>query len=448
MADIEFDKIFGFLGAESEIKIPEGGSFANTGFIGPLMAKKLFKVWSRENIADYAADLPYKENVDYTVRGKESSHWYYFVNEDAAKAAAKVLEAYAPNLTWRFEMPTAGILNFQSADAADKFGQAISADVRIVGLGSKYRHEYHMLSLPSLVDAAARATGKIKAPVWHCAELLEVNDSDFTDEFQWRLIGHPDAKKADLENFLRLLEATGGDVEKAQAIALGEADIEGELAELKGNVRIPWQGSLLWKRRVLLWHALGEDNPETYLPKGDSKVATTSDTLSYILGIATREWTAPMWARMHSVPDPSMSNVYTSSTTGNVRHGLLPVVGEIYANEAAARAAVEAEGGTPAAASVTAPATGYPQLPDAWYDPKANMNSLIQDFVSILGAKKKELDGTLPNALPKSLPEKAAMARSMGCAIDDLINKTTSLDTLMRDFGCSEADLIAWWPVV
>lgn len=411
MAEEVFD-IFGFLGEESEIKLPEGGgSFANTGFIGPLMAKKLFKVWSREDIADYTDDLPYKEDVDYTVRGKEGSHWYYFVNEDAAKATAKVLEAYAPNLTWRFEMPTSGILNFQSADAADKFGQAISADVRIVGLGSKYRHEYHLLSLPSLVDAAARAMGKIKTPIWHCAELLEVNDSDFTDQFQWRLIGHPDAKKADVENFAKLLEATGGNLEQAQAIALGEADIAGELAELKGNVRIPWQYSLLWQRRVALWKALGEDNPEVYLPKGDSKLATTSDNLSYLLSVATKEWRGPMWCRMHSVPDPSMSNVYTSSTTGNTRHGLLPVIGEMYANEAVARAAIEAEGGMPAVAPAAAADTKYPPMPKVWEGVP------VDQWIEVLRDKKQEVNGKLP-ATP---PARIALAKALECEVDDLI---------------------------
>jgi len=408
----DFNSIFGnLLGEESEIKIPEGGgTFLNTGFIGPMMTKKLFKIWSREDIQHY--DLPYKEGVDYTVRGKEGSHWYYFVNEDAAKATAKALEAYAPNLTWRFEMPTANILNFQSADAAEKFGQAISADVRIVGLGSKYRHEYHMLSLPSMVDAAARIMGKITAPIWHCAELLECSDSDFIDEFQWRLIGHPDAKKTDADNFAKLLEAVGGNIEKAQAIALGEADIEGELSELKGNVRIPWQYSLLWQRRVALWKALGEDDPEVYLPIGETKTCTTSQVLSDLLALTTREWKTTLWVRLHSVPDPSMSNVYTSSTTGNTRHGLLPVVGEIYADEAAARAAVEVEGGTPtAAASTTATDSKYPPLPKVWDGVP------VAQWMEVLMDKKQEVNGKLP-ALP---PARIELAKKLECDVEDLI---------------------------
>ena len=205
MAD-EFERIFGnWLGEQSEAKIPEGGGgFSNTGFVGPLMASKMFQFWSREDLKVYIEDanLPYKEGVDYHVRGKEDSHFYYFVNPDAAKICADLVQAFPPRMLWHFEMPTSAIINFQSADAADKFGKAISSDARIVGTGSKYRHEYHMLALPSLVDALARKAGYIDAPIWHCTELLEAQDSDYTDEFQYRMIGHPDAKANDVTSFV------------------------------------------------------------------------------------------------------------------------------------------------------------------------------------------------------------------------------------------------------
>lgn len=389
------DDIFGFLGGESAIPLPEGsGVFANSGFIGALTAARLFKFWSSEDLELYDDKL--KSGVDYHRRGNAGSWWYYFHNQEQAKTAADLLKAFSPNQVWRFEMPTASVLNFQSEKALEAWGEVVSGDARVATFGSKYRHEYQLLALPAMVDSLARRAGFIKEPIFHVTELISgMADEEFTDAFQWKIIGHPDATMRDaelLDNYLK--------ENFSAADAIMESVIAGALTLEGRKILLHYTHSELWKRRARLWEALGEPNANVYLPIGvavtidGKKFETTSKNLSLCLGASNRQWVTPVWARLYLVPDPAVGATYKSKTTGATRRNTLPVVGELFADEAAARAAVGDEA-TATSATSSAVASNIPPVPEAWKEAAGYWRDELK-------ARKAALNGVLP-IMPKLL---------------------------------------------
>lgn len=389
------EDIFGFLGGESTVPLPEGsGVFANSGFIGALTAARLFKFWSSEDLELYDEKL--KVGVDYYRRGSAGSWWYYFHNQEQAKASADLLKAFAPNQVWRFEMPTASVLNFQSEKALEAWGTAVSGDARVATLGSKYRHEYHLLALPAMVDALARRAGFIKEPIYHVTELLAgMPDEEFTDQFHWRMLGHPDATTKDDELLdLALTQNPNDPASIIEQVLAGDLVVEGK------KVLLHYHFSELWQRRARLWAALGEPNVSAYLPVDTATTAdgkkyeTTSKNLSLCLGASTRQWVTPVWARLYLVPDPAVGATYKSKTTGATRRNTLPVVGELFADEAAARAAVGDEA-TATSATSSAVASNIPPVPEAWKEAAGYWRDELK-------ARKAALNGVLP-IMPKLL---------------------------------------------
>jgi len=406
------DEIFSFLGTKQQA-LPEGGNeFSNSGFIGQVLSKKAWKFWSGENIKFYTDQLPYKKGVDYMVSSvREDSHFYYFFDQDAGKAAAKVLKRYDPDYTWRFEMPIGSVKSFRSPTAAEKWGQSISADTQIASLFSrKHRHEYHMITLPSLIDAFARRAGMLTESIWNCHELLDASAENLTDEFEWRMIGHPDANDQDKEQMAELLDITK-DITKAHDVVLGR-NVPDNLKNYEG-IKIHYTYSVLWQRRAELWKALGENNPDVYMvadtattEKGKELETSATTKLNRLLMVSTTEWEQPIWVQMYTVDDPRVGSAYSSG--GSTRRPRLPVIGEIFKNEADAIAATGGDGVE--VASVQAADSTTPPYPAAWIGSEADFRTMLADV-------------------------KAS-------------NPTKPMVLIAKDFACTVDEITAWWDLV
>jgi len=416
---------FDFLGKEEEGSLPEGsGVFGDTGFIGQLMAKKFWQFWSAEDLSVY--EPPYLVNKDYFVRGNQGSYFYYFIDEKSGKDATELLEAFAPRQVWRFQMLTNSIVSQVSTKFLDAFGDDISVDCRLAVLGSaKYRHEYHLVTLPSLIDALARQAGFIKEPIWHAGEILDgMAAEEFTEEVQNRLIGDPSATNADRDKMAEILTACNNDLSLAQSIAMGNAKVEvKEVAYLSGETKIHWLYSQFGYRRTKLWAALGENNPEAYIPEGTAQTEwgkeheTKAKNLITCLGVSTRSWQSPIWARFHMLKDPRVDAVYTNS--GGVKRLSLPLVSETYSDDRAALEAAEKLGVTRTAetAGANPDVSGQPAVPESWGEENRT------EWIEFLQEEKEKLGGNLPTTTPAKI-------------------------TLSKKLAVDVSDIEAWWNFV
>ena len=414
--------VFDFLGEEVEGALPEGRiKFADTGLIGQITARVAWAVWSSEDleVEMLAADDIYAvKGKDFVVSGRPGSWFYHFVEKELGDRAAEDLGSrYGASRKWLFQMPSATVLNFRSDKAASKAGQTFSRDCQMSGLGSvKYRHEFQLITLPSVVDSMARLAGFIDEPIWNIDEILAgMDDEDFTAKFQATMIGEQ-ATSQDAEEFALVLNACGGDRVRALRIVLGqeEAPATGLVSE---DINVHYTCSLLWARRTALWAALGEPDPTKYIPTGYSKTddgkkyETASENLSKCLTTTVKAW-SPIWARFHMVRDPRVDAINGGDISKRFK---LPMISEFFPDEAAARAAAVAEGAdTPTASTAAGPATDIP-VPEAWVKDAAS-------WVEIITMEKKERGGVLPEML--------------------------ELVKLGKTLSASPDDVRAWWGVV
>jgi len=357
------DFLRGFLRMEAApVELPSGEGFG-AGFVGPVMAAMLWKFWSTDKL-DLADWMEQKEGrKGFTSRGRGGSWFYFFEEKDEAKAAADELGAYAPSRTWRFEVPTSEVINFGKgmSDPEATWGATLGGDCRVTTLASKYRHEFHLIALPAAVNALALRVGYIKESLFPLDTLID--NQSFTDEFQARMIGGPN---------------------------------------------VSYQESELWKQRAALWAALGEENPAAYNVIGTGTTYdTVSEKLSAMLGIAVKPWVKPVWGRLVMVPDPRVDATYGAES----KRLSIPAITTIYADEAAARAAVVAEQGEGATSPASKPkadaGTGL-AVPADW----AGYESAWKEE---LGNKKKALNGALPPG-----PKLAALAKELSASTDEI----------------------------
>lgn len=296
---------FDFLGTE-EVQIPTGGGFAPTGLVSLWNAGVVFSVLAQiDPIVVAEMGVEYDSKRD----SRSGSGWTTYYWRDFARAQADIAamdirnqqgRVQSPTSVWQFETKTADVLNFNTPEAAGKFGDIISYSVEIHTLQSrKKRHMFHQIALPACVAAGAVAEG-YTTPGFSLDELLDPSTL-FTDDFAVKAYGGP----------------------------------EGE----------GWQDSFLWQRRVALWAALGEDNATAYLPighmaggKSAAKYVTKAPKLSECLKLATMRWTKPAYANVLQVPDPRVDAV---SGSGDRRLTVAAIVA-LYGNKAAAQAAAEA----------------------------------------------------------------------------------------------------------
>jgi hypothetical protein len=173
---------------------------------------------------------------------------------------------------------------------------------------------------------------------------------------------------------------------------------------------------------VALWKALGEDNPEVYKPPQgkdaqgkqtvivDAKIETANPILSFMFQISDNDWASARWARLHLVFNPAVSSNYSSS--GETKRPSIPVISELFENEAAARAAIEAEGGTPTATTTANPTDAkYPPLPKVWDGVP------VDQWIEVLRDKLSETNFKLPTTPPARI----ALAKALECEVDDIV---------------------------
>lgn len=254
------------------MKLPEGGGIQ--GFAGQWTCSIVYRFWTPEKPEDYEVTPDFK-------RTNENGSFCYFLDYEVAKAAGdKMRQQYPPNTVWRWEIPTSNILNIMDDENRAKFGDVMSQEVTISSLMSKKsRHELHMITLPSAVQAMAIVAGFIDHKIFDY-ESLRVDPDVIDDAYRQMIIG-------------------------------GESSYE---------------QSKLWQARVQLWAALGETNPKTYT-LNQGKFDAQAGYLRACLGIIYRK--TELWARVTSVPDPRVD-----AKTRAGKHLQLPVVAQIWKDKA------------------------------------------------------------------------------------------------------------------
>ena len=322
-----------FLNKQEQIKLPVGGDFAPTGFVGQWYAALVYSF-----LAELDESIVRSEGVEPAAVKQGGWSRYYFKTYAECQAAIEKLDirdqrgnVRRPDQEWRYEAPLPSIINMSEQGRA-KFNDPVSFSVRISTLRSnKYRHELHMISLPCAVAAMADAYG-YESPGFSVDELLS-QDTVFTDDFQ--------------------------------AATVGGEGFDG---------KVPYTESKLWGQRAALWAALGEKDAKAYRPTGaDGKYVTASEKLSNCLGILAYPWTQAIWARLMMVPDPRVDAVYTGAD-GESKRLSVAAITQIFADEAAARAVVEKEqatfAGDSAGESVTPapPSKAVPEVYAEWPD--------------------------------------------------------------------------------
>lgn len=366
-----------FIDNKSEkAEIPTGGTFSPSGFVSPWSAAVLYKFWSEIELDNELLDPALGAG---SKRQTTNGFQYYFVDRELADTASKEVTEYGAQSVWHYETASQDVMNFASEDAREKFGASIGYDLRIATLGSKkYRHELHMLALPAAVNAMAKLLGYADGEDYPGFDLSELTDQNtvFSDEFQFKMIGNPDASAGD-EDF--------------------------------------YTESVLWQRRAKLWAYLGEDNPKAYRSEGSqSKFDTTSDKLSACLQVLEYSWAKPAYARVVPVQDPRYDAV------GNNENRLsIPVIWEIFPDKASADEAAkvdvermsggDSDGGKKEVATPGGTPGGNPSIPTSWVE----MDLTAEDWLKALGEVKAEN--------PKlNRPKAAKIAKDLDATADDV----------------------------
>jgi len=339
-----------FLDRESEVKIPVGGGIFLSGFLAEWRAGVYNKFFSETKLPqeEYKYD-------DWVPKG--GGWWYYFRDYVAALAAAEDAGVSGrPRATWRFTAPTTSVLNFADQSAAEKFGPMLKAECLVTTYRSKYRHELHMIALPSAVAAMAKFLG-YDNPGFDLKELLDPNTL-YTVEFEQKMIGDPNSDT--------------------------------------------FSDSVLWKRRQALWQALGETNPRAYQMKGKGTTFDTqSEKLSDCLSILGCPWTSPIWARVVYVNDPRLDATFPDAN-GNPQRLSRPALTSIFEDKAAAEKIAQTErlareeASTGVAPVVPAKEAEVPAvtasglvLPDAWAGLEADWQTEVDKFKAEYAGKPK-----------------------------------------------------------
>ena len=358
-----------FLGTE-QVQLPVG---ITAGFTALWNAAVRWKFMTEDDPREFPDDIPTPDS--FRALGSWF-HCYYKDSATALKASQALNQQFPPSQFWYFEAPLDTVMLPEEV-LANFQGPSLSMECQVKTLRSgKYRHEFHLIALPAAVAAYAEMSGYINDEF----DVSELTDRELvvSDEFAAKMIGG--------EYF----------------------DVD-----LDVNVTIPYTESILWNRRTQLWAALGESDPRAYNQIGAARFATTSEQLSECLGIASVNWTNPVWARVAMVQDPRMDAV-----SGSDNRLTRPALLHIYEDEAEAREdAGQSEGGT----STTAPSTDpKPPLPEQWRGMEDDWVATLQSFKATLG--------------PMPLP----VARA----------RLTQMEDLEATIAATADEALAWWGYV
>ncbi len=367
--------------AVEPLHIPTEG-FATTGFVAQWMGKVLYSLMvegveiemlNRQLKSDDEGLIP--EPIAHQKLGDSGWHKYWWLKDAEAREAANLLKLHEgldrrPGVAtvWRFEAQSSSCLNLSPA-AQDAFGDVLGWEAQISTLSSIYRrHEYHMISLPAAVAAAATAMGWDN-PGFDLSELTEA-DVVYTPGFQVKMIGtEPQEQES---GKYKHVNAKGG-----------------------------YADSVLWQRRAALWAALGEGNPKAFRRIGSgTKLDASSKQLDACLRIVEVPWAKTAWALLVPVRDPRLDATSKSGARLTV-----PALTVIYQNQEEAQAATqELTGGETAPAN----AEGKPRLPTLWQGQESNWKSHVAKVKEALSDKLPilpnvtqaviEVQGSLENA--------------------------------------------------
>jgi hypothetical protein len=274
---------FAFLWGDAQlpepIKLPESGGIQ--GFAGQWSCSVTFRFWHDQPIVK--EDLDQANGAYLGNKSFPTGAFYYFKNYDAANKIGKLVgRQFGPNTVWRWEIPTSNILNIDD-EMRSRFGDLMTYEVNVASLmAKKNRHELHMITLPSAVQAMAMLAGYIKTPIFDY-ESLRIDPKTVDYDYQMETVGN-------------------------DAI---------------------YEDTVLWRARKDLWAVLGETDPKKYTVAQGGKFDTLSTVLASCLNIIYRP--TNIYARLINVPDPRADA--TSNNTddeGNKKHLTLPVVAQVW----------------------------------------------------------------------------------------------------------------------
>lgn len=336
---------------EEKVRLPEGAEFTNdtTGF---WQCGIMWSIYTDAGIEMDDLEIPYDGRVKLPT---DASFWYWTNNheEHALEAKKAVGLEFNPNLVWHWRCDTSTIIGWGSTDQSpqDIFGDTIEWDAQATTLNSsKRRHQFHMITLPSMVQALALRQGALKKPVYDYMDFARVmatiNDSNAPEL---------------LERFVRPHD---------------------------------YQESELWAARADIWSALGEKNPMTYATDPNSRFHVESDTLrAYLLPVyRPTSW----WTTVTRTIDPGPGNKSLSS--GNWRN--CHIIKEVFRSKEEAMAAANQNGSGSVAEA----------MPEAWSNSSPNdLKEYIADWATGHGLFGSSWDAVKATAIREKFLDNALL---------------------------------------
>lgn len=316
-----FKQIWGESPEQEDVHIPAGGNFVR-GIVGPYKIRIYYSFWSETMLEDLGL------SSDMMNRRENGTFYYWKSYADAVEVSKAMGRTYDPNTVWRWETPVSAILGAGDefkATLMNSFGDNYSQEVQVTGLRARGRHEFHLLTLPSAIQALALVAGFITEPVFDYSSLGDLRDEHITEELEAKLIGN---------------------------------GLTGELGDA----------------RKRLWEALGEDDANTYTVKSGNPTDTVSPKLAQCLQLVYAP--ATIWAQAISIPNPSVAAV----TKAGKRLRCFVVTG-IWSNDDAAKEALDLGDDS---TGTTATGGGL-KVPSSW----ASMETKWREYVVALKKEYK-----------------------------------------------------------
>lgn len=273
---------------EEKVNLPGDGDFQR-GIAGLWKQAPMFRMYFENGLDPKEFGISFTSKIPTRSGGGAFFYWNHTAEMTKfATEAAKLKEWKSAPRVWRWETPSANILNWSGdEDPITTFGETFAIDIDLVGLGSKRRTALHLLFLPSLVQSIAIASGAFDNEIY-AYENLATRGEDVTEEYCTRLVGPAEGQDVDYE--------------------AGE----------------------LWQARTEIWAALGETNPKAWTTGQGGSTDTTSEKLalplailstpkisiaSMISRVATPRMPTPHEAANTDNPYPFPMNIVTKSWT-------------------------------------------------------------------------------------------------------------------------------------
>lgn len=333
-----FDKVVPDSAVNPALTGSEGGGGFQKIRYGSFTATHLFRIYTQTDLNAPGWNESNVGGLTLPKHAFDRNGFFYYKEQEEAEIAKTISGAVAVNHVVYVSAPVTGILNFNGDISDERWASGIGADVSVVSLtrgkSHKDRVAYHLMYLPSLIEAAAVAMQlTTERPV--LAALTELAEAGVDAAHTW--------------------------------------DYDYQVAMCGDGLDGLWE-TKLGKARASLWKALGESDPTRYhaanqKDKPESAGVTTAPLLLHCLKLASATWGLPVWVREVTVMNPVVDAV---SKKGNRLS--VPCITHFYTDEASAQAAADAE--TPARAS------SGPALPAQWTAMRDAWVAQVKDWKS------------------------------------------------------------------